>query len=210
MPFRDIVVIGASAGGIHAIVDIVRQLGADFPASVFVVVHISPTSPGILPTLLDSASDLPAYFAQDREPIRRSRIYVAPPDFHLLLGSGFVELSSGPRENNFRPAVDPLFRSAAESYGPRVIGVVLSGRLYDGTIGLSHIKKAGGTAVVQDPTDAAFNSMPQNAIRNVNVDYVLPTKQMGELLNRLVREPIDEETVRSREKQNSMKQARSS
>jgi two-component system, chemotaxis family, protein-glutamate methylesterase/glutaminase len=198
MPCRDIVVIGASAGGIQAVVQIAKSLPADFPASVFVVIHISPTSPGVLPQLLDNAGELSSDFAQDGEAIRHKHIYVAPPDHHLLIGRGYIALTRGPRENNFRPAVDPMFRTAAESYGPRVIGIVLSGGLNYGTIGLSLIKRAGGVAIVQDPTEAPFDGMPRSAIANVKVDYVLPSESMAALLNRVVREEIDEgEPIRS-------------
>src|SRR5689334_14824858 len=151
---RDIIVIGASAGGIQALIELCRGLPPDLPAAVFVVVHTSPTSPGVLPSLLDHAGPLPAASAEDGEPIRQGRIYVAVPDAHLLLAHDHVESTRGPKENGFRPAVDPLFRTAARAHGPRVIGVILSGGLDDGVEGLSHIKLCGGAAIVQHPKEA--------------------------------------------------------
>jgi len=183
------IVIGASMGGIEALTRLVAQLPADLPAALFVVQHISPESPGVLPAILDRAGSLQAIRAVDGEAIEHGRIYIAPPDQHLLVKPGHICLSSGPRENLSRPAIDPLFRSAAVAYGSRVIGVVLTGYLDDGTSGLQAIKRCGGTAVVQTPADAIMPSMPQSAIQNVEVDHVLPLAEMGELLIRLVQRP---------------------
>jgi two-component system, chemotaxis family, protein-glutamate methylesterase/glutaminase len=156
---------------------------------VFVVWHL-PAGLGftILPTVLTKAGGPRARLAVGRMPIEPGTITVAPPDHHLLLERGFVRVTKGPKENRFRPAIDPLFRSAAYVYGPRVIGVVLTGALDDGTAGLWTIKLRGGVAVVQDPAEALHPSMPMNALQNVAVDHSLPLAQIGPLLDRLVRE----------------------
>jgi two-component system chemotaxis response regulator CheB len=164
-------------------------LPADLPASVFVVEHISPTSKSVLPDLLSKAGPLPAKHPMDGEPIRSGQIVVAPPDFHLLLQDGHVLLRRGPQENRTRPAIDPLFRSAAVAYGPRVIGVVLTGLLDDGTAGLQAIKRCGGTCVVQDPDDAQWPDMPRRALERDGVDHVATPAEMPALLDRLCREP---------------------
>ena len=189
---RDIIVVGASAGGVQTLQELMRGLPADLPAAVFIVVHTSPSSPGILPQILDRAGPLPVEHARDGEPIRHRRVYVAPPDHHLLVRDGVMRVTHGPKENGFRPAVDPLFRTAARSAGPRVVGVVLSGGLDDGTIGLTHVKHHGGIAVAQDPIEAVFPSMPQSAIDNVEVDHVLPIAKVAALLTRLAIEPVPE------------------
>jgi two-component system chemotaxis response regulator CheB len=182
MPTRDIIVIGGSAGSIVSLRKVLRDLPADFPAALFVVIHIAPTSPGVLAQVLAMAGRLPAETAVDGTPIRSGRIYVAPPDHHLLLGHGHVRGTRGPRENGCRPAVDPLFRTAATLYGSRVIGVILSGLLDDGTFGLSDIKRRGGLAIVQDPRDAEATGMPQSAISRVAVDQILPADQIAAAL----------------------------
>jgi two-component system chemotaxis response regulator CheB len=166
------------------------SLPADLPAAVFVVLHTHPTSPGYLPHILARSGPLPAAHAEDGEPIAPGRIYVAPPDHHLLIEDGHVRLTKGPKENRSRPAVDPLFRSAAYFHGPRVIGVVLSGMLDDGTAGLWAIKDRGGLAVVQDPDEAQFASMPESALRHVQVDYRLPAAAIGPALAQLTAEPF--------------------
>src|SRR4051812_24852941 len=189
---RDIIVIGASAGGVQALQELMRGLPADFPAAIFVVVHTSPSSPGILPQILDRAGPLPASHADHGQRIRKGRIYVAPPDYHMLLSDGKVLVTKGPKENGFRPAVDALFRTAARSHGPRVVGVVLTGGLDDGTVGLIHIKNEGGIAVAQDPSEAVFPSMPRSAVENVEVDHVVPVAEMPALLMRLASESLSE------------------
>jgi two-component system chemotaxis response regulator CheB len=161
---------------------------ADFPGAVFVVQHLSPDSTSVLPRILSRAGPLPAHSPQDGEEIEHGRIYVAAPDHHMLIRPGRVLMRRGPVENRTRPAVDALFRSAAVSYGARVIGVVLTGVLDDGTLGLVAIKEAGGMSIVQDPEEAPWPSMPRHAIKNDHVDYVLRIAEMPELLNRLVRE----------------------
>jgi two-component system, chemotaxis family, protein-glutamate methylesterase/glutaminase len=189
---RDIVVIGASAGAIDALRTIAGGLPPDFPAAVFVVVHISPHSPGILDSILARAGRLPTVVVKEREPIRPGWIYVASPDHHLVVEEGFARATRGPRENLFRPAVDPLFRSAAQAFGARVIGIVLSGGLDDGSAGLWAVKDRGGIAIVQDPAEAPVASMPLNAMRYVQVDHSLPAARIAPLLAELVRQPAQE------------------
>lgn len=192
MATRNIIVVGASAGGFEALKRLVGDLPADFPASIFVVWHMSPDVRGVLPQVLNRAGTVRAAHAYDNEPIEPNRIYVAPPDRHLLVENGRARVTRGPKENRFRPAVDPLFRSAAYAYNNRVIGVVLSGALDDGTAGMWTIKHRGGVCVVQDPADAEVPSMPENALREVAVDYSVPMAQMGGLLVRLAKEEIAE------------------
>jgi len=186
MPDHGIVVVGASAGGVEALADLAASLPGDLPAAVFVVLHLPATGTSALPEILGRHGPLPAGHVRDGEPIQPGQIYVAPPDHHVLLRTGHVHLSRGPRENGHRPAVDPLFRSAAREYATRVVGVVLSGALDDGTAGLLAIKSRGGIAVVQDPADALYPGMPGNALQQVEVDHVLPAAAMGELLARLI------------------------
>ena len=192
MDKQRIIVIGASAGGFEALKTLVAGLPPDFPASIFVVWHISPDVRGVLPQVLNRAETVHAVHAADGEAIAPNRIYVAPPDRHLLVEKEQMRVTKGPKENRFRPAVDPLFRSAAYAYGSRVIGVILSGALDDGTAGLWTVKQRGGVAIVQDPMDAEVPSMPENAMREVAVDYKVPIAEMAELLARLAGEPADE------------------
>ncbi len=155
MPTRDIMVLGTSTGGVKALSQVVRGLPADLPAAVFVVCHIGATRKSILPEILSKSGPLPAAHARDEEAIRHGRIYVAPPDYHMVVTADAVWLPHGPRENRHRPAIDPLFRSAAWAYGPRVTGVVLTGAAGRRRIaGLMAVRAAGGAAVVQDPSDA--------------------------------------------------------
>lgn len=194
---HDIIVVGASAGGVEALVNLAHGLDADLPATVFVVLHIPAYSHSHLPQILSRSGPLPGSHPCDRERFQRGHIYVAPPDHHLLVERDRVRVVRGPKENGHRPAVDPLFRSAAAAYGPRVIGVVLSGALDDGTAGLRAIKRMGGLTVVQDPTDALVSDMPANALEYIQADDVLPAARIGPLLNRLAREapPEGEYTV---------------
>ena len=190
MEHRDIVVIGASSGGIEALEALTRELPADLPASLFVVVHLAAFSPFLLPKLLNRHGRLMAVETQNGMTIQPGRIYVAPPDQHLLIRPGHVHLTRGPRENLSRPAVDPLFRTAAESYGRRVIGIILTGNLDDGSSGLLAVKQRGGVAIVQDPDDSRFPSMPLAALRYVKADYRMPLKELPSLIDRLVREEL--------------------
>jgi two-component system chemotaxis response regulator CheB len=190
IPGRDIIVIGASAGGVEALSRLARHLPADLPAAIFVVLHVPAHSPSLLPQILNRARTLPAAHPSDGEAIRQGRIYVAPPDQHLLLEDGQIRLRRGPRENGHRPAVDPLFRTAARSFGPRVVGVILSGTLDDGTAGLAAIKQRFGVAVVQDPKDALYTGMPRSALDSVEVDYSLPLAEIADLVDRLARQPL--------------------
>ena len=190
MSARDIIVIGASAGGVHALTEVVAGLPADLPAAVFAVLHLSPYGKSALPSILSRVSTLPSYHPEDGELIRHGRVYVAPPDRHLALEKDRLRLSPGPTENGHRPAIDVLFRTAAQALGARVIGIVLTGNLDDGTAGLVQVKRHGGIAIVQDPAEADYPSMPKSALRNVDVDHVLPIAEIGPLLDRLARDPL--------------------
>lgn len=182
---KRLVVIGGSSGGLDVIRSIATALPADFPAAVCVVLHVGPDSPGILDTIIGRSATLPTAQAATGMRLEEGRIYVAPPDHHLLVEPGLLRITKGPKENRFRPAIDPLFRSAAQVYGPAVIGVVVSGSLDDGTAGLWTIKRLGGTAIVQDPEQASFPSMPRSAAETVDVDYVVPAAEIAPLLVRL-------------------------
>jgi two-component system chemotaxis response regulator CheB len=192
MATRNIIVVGASAGGFEALKKLVAGLPADLEASIFIVWHMSPDVRGVLPQVLNRENTIYAAQPYDGEAIEPRRIYVAPPDRHLLIEKGRIRVTRGPKENRFRPAVDPLFRSAAYSYGSKVIGVVLSGALDDGTAGLWTVKHRGGLTIVQEPTDAEVPSMPENALREVAVDYCVPVAQMAGLLVRLSKEKVAE------------------
>jgi two-component system chemotaxis response regulator CheB len=195
-PGRDIVVIGASAGGVETLARLVRALPGDLRAAVFVVLHVPPSG-SVLPGILSRAGQLRAAHAEDGEPIEPGRIYVAPPDHHLTLRRDSVRIDRGPRENGHRPAIDTLFRTAARTFGRRVAGVILSGSRDDGTAGLSAIKVRGGVAIAQDPQDALFPAMPQSAIEYVDPHHVLPAEGIAELLIELsARRPAQEEHMR--------------
>jgi two-component system, chemotaxis family, protein-glutamate methylesterase/glutaminase len=186
MATRDIVVIGASAGGVEALTRIVSRLPADLAASVFITIHFPPQGISVLPRILTRAGSLPVTHAEEREQIRRGRIYIAPPDRHMLVYPGEIRLIRGPTENGNRPAIDPMFRSAAVAYGARVIGVVLTGNLDDGTAGLLAVKRRGGLALVQNPMDAMFPSMPASAVQNVDPDEILKLDEIAPAIARLV------------------------
>ena len=183
------IVIGASAGGVETLKDVVARLPADLPAPVCVVLHVPPYVASFLPEILSRAGPLPAVHPHDGTTIEAGVIYVAPPDHHLLLEDGVLAVKKGPKENRFRPSIDALFRSAAYVYGPSAIGVILSGALDDGTSGLWSIKRRGGIAIVQQPSQARFESMPRTALEYVEVDHHLPAMEIGALLGRLVQEP---------------------
>lgn len=177
--------IGTSAGGVETLPKVLAEMPDTFGGSIFVVLHISPTCTSVLPQILQRASNLPALHPHDGETIKKGHIYVAPPDFHLWLSESCIRVTRGPRINRHRPAVDPLFETAAHNYGPRTVGVVLTGALDDGTVGLEAIRSCGGVTVVQDPTEAAVPSMPESALRNVKVDHCLTVAEIRELLVRL-------------------------
>ena len=188
MQTNRIVVVGASAGGIEALRTLVAGLPADFPLAICIVLHTSPGSPGVLDAILTRAGHVRAVNARDGERIKPGLVYVAPPDCHLIVEPGRLRVTKGPRENRFRPAIDPLFRSAAQVYGPGAIGVVLTGNLDDGTAGLWAVKQLGGTAIVQDPDDALFPDMPRSALQHVRVDHVRPLEGIAPLLVELTSE----------------------
>jgi two-component system, chemotaxis family, protein-glutamate methylesterase/glutaminase len=189
MAVRDIIVVGTSAGGVGALSELAAALPRDLPAAVFVVLHTAADRESLLPEILSRAGALPAAKARHGEPIRPGRIYLAPPDHHLLLDGTHVRLSHGPRENLHRPAIDPLFRSAARHHGRRVIAAVLTGALADGTAGLMAVRAAGGVAVVEDPREAYYPDMPRNALEMAGADYVLPLARIGPTLAALTLNP---------------------
>jgi len=186
---HDIVVIGASAGGVYALKDLAAALPADFPAIILIVLHVSANEPSYLPDILTLAGKLPATHPRDGETMRKGHIYIAPPDHHLLVESNRLLVKRGPKENRFRPSIDALFRSAAYTYGPRVIGVILSGMLDDGTSGMWSVKRLGGVSVIQDPQEAPYPSMPQSVAQQVPVDHCVRMDQLADLLSNLVAEP---------------------
>jgi two-component system chemotaxis response regulator CheB len=190
VPPRRIVVIGGSAGSLESLKQIVSELPPDLPAAVFVAVHVAATARSTLAPLLQRRGRIKIEWAIDEAPIEPEHIYVSRPDRHLLVGRSRMHLGLGPRENGHRPAIDALFRSAARNHGPRVIGVVLSGLLDDGTLGLAVIREEGGIGVVEDPGTAAFSAMPQHAIEFAKPEYVVPAVEVGALLARLCEEQL--------------------
>ena len=186
---HDLIVIGASAGGVAALQDLLGALPADLPAAVFITVHFSPELRSRLPWVFGRRAALDVNWAEDQAPILAGQVRVAPPDQHLLIEPGRMRVVHGPRENRHRPAIDPMFRSAAWAYGPRVVGVVLTGYLDDGTAGLWAIKSCGGTTIVQDPADALHPDMPHNALTHNRIDHRLPLSDIATLLGQLAREP---------------------
>ncbi|HZG40817.1 MAG TPA: chemotaxis protein CheB, partial [Nodosilinea sp.] len=190
-----IVVIGASAGGVEALNQLVEQLPPRLSAAIFVALHFPAGSASFLPEILSRARTLPAVHPQNGEKIQPGRIYVAPPDYHLLIRPDTIELSRGPKENGYRPAIDTMFRSAAQAHGPSVVGVVLTGMLDDGTWGLKAIKSQGGVALAQDPEEAMFRSMPDNAIAHVDIDQVLPLNALANRIVDLVADTFVADTV---------------
>ena len=194
MATHDIIVIGASAGGVGAISTLVAGLPRDLRASVFVVLHLS-RGRSVLPEILTRAGRLRALHAVDGEPLQYGQIYVAPPDHHMTLEPNRVRVLHGPTENGVRPAVDPLFRSAARVYGSRVVGVVLTGSLDDGTAGLAAVKEAGGITAVQDPDEAFAPSMPRSAMEAVRIDHILPLRELSVLLSNLTLEDAQERAL---------------
>ncbi len=185
----DIVVVGASAGGVEALMRFARAAPADFSAPVLVVLHVPASGPSVLPQILERAGRLGAVHAEDGMELDGAGFYIAPPDRHMRIEGTRIQLDPGPRENGHRPAIDPLFRSAADSFGERAAGVILSGTLDDGTVGLFCIKEAGGTALAQDPLDALYPAMPANAIAYARPDYILPIEELVDTLVRLTASP---------------------
>jgi two-component system chemotaxis response regulator CheB len=190
---RDIIVIGASAGGVQALSTVVAALPPWLPAAVFIVLHVPAEAPSLLPNILSRDARMPVAHARNAEQIKHGRIYVAPPDKHLLIENSHIKLVHGPKENLHRPSIDTLFRSAARWAGPRVIGVVLTGARDDGTVGMRAIKLRGGVTIVQDPVEATFPSMPTSVMQNIKVDYSVPVNEIGPLLANLVKQSAAEE-----------------
>jgi two-component system, chemotaxis family, protein-glutamate methylesterase/glutaminase len=190
MPNHDIIIIGTSAGGLEASIAIISQLPAEFPAALFVVMHMSPEEPSLLPNILSVRGALPAVHVTEGMAIEPGRIYCANPDHHLLIEPGHIHSLRGMKENGFRPAIDATLRTAARAYGPRVVGVILTGMLDDGTAGLLAVKRRGGYAIVQDPDEALYPSMPRTARRYVAVDAVLRLTDIAPMLVRLAHKPV--------------------
>jgi two-component system chemotaxis response regulator CheB len=188
MPKHRVVVVGASAGGIEALIQLLRALPADLLAAVLVALHYPPKEESSLANLLDRKSELLVSYPNEGEVIQAGHVYLAPPDRHMLINDSHIRLEHGPRENGFRPSIDPLFRSAADTFGEQAIGVILSGSLGDGVSGLKAIKEAGGMAIVQDPNEALFPALPNNAIAKVTVDHVLPVGMIAEVIKQAVLE----------------------
>ena len=195
MATHDIVVIGASAGGVEAISILLSQLPRDLKAAICVVMHVA-RGRSMLPEILSRAGRLPAVHPEDGDSLEYGRVYVARPDHHLIIEPGKLRVVHGPTENGCRPAVDPLFRSAARVYGSQVVGIVLTGGLDDGTAGLAAVKEAGGIAIIQDPDEAFAPSMPRSARSLVAVDHVLPVREMGRLITELTREETGPQSPR--------------
>jgi two-component system chemotaxis response regulator CheB len=189
--YRDTIVVGASAGGVEALRTLLAGLPADLPAAILVVLHTPRTSVSALSSILARATELTVHQAENESPLEHGTVLVARPDHHLVVVDGRVITTRGPQENGHRPAVDVLFRSAARALGPRVVAVILSGALDDGSAGLIAVRRHGGVGVVQDPADALHNGMPINAIRAAAPEHVLPLARIPELLRRLVSEPLD-------------------
>lgn len=188
MAKRDIFVVGGSAGSSGPLRELITALPRDFPGSVFVTTHLPSTHESYLPELLAQASKIPVRAAVDGQPIEAGRVYMAARDRHLLLIDSTLRMGYGPRENMSRPSIDPMFRSAALSYGPRAVGVVLSGMLNDGASGLYAIKQAGGTAIVQHPVDALEPDMPRAALEAVDADYVAPAADLAALFSQVAQQ----------------------
>jgi two-component system chemotaxis response regulator CheB len=189
MPNRNVLAIGTSAGGVEALRYLASEFPRDFPASVLAVIHLSARYQSSLDSILTQAGPLPARFAKDEMTIEPAHIYIAPPDSHLIVDGDKLRLGRGPRENNTRPAIDPLFRSAALCCGYRAVGAVLTGTLGDGASGLHTLHEYGGRTVVQNPVDAAFSGMPEAALTRFSPDHVTSLAGMPALFQRLVNEP---------------------
>jgi two-component system chemotaxis response regulator CheB len=185
------ILIGTSAGGVEALLTLAQEFPPELPAAVFVTIHLASGAPSLLPELLRSRGPLPVVQPTERTSVKLGTIYIAPPDHHMVLEDHHIHVVRGPKENGFRPAIDAMFRTAARAYAGRTIGVILTGMLDDGTAGLLAIKRRGGLAVVQDPVDAAFPSMPRSALRYVNVDHVCGLRDIVPLLSELVQQRVE-------------------
>jgi two-component system chemotaxis response regulator CheB len=193
MQAKNVIVVGASSGGVRALQELVRGFPETLPAAVFVVLHSSPDGPALLGQILNTTGPLPASNAVDGEHVECGRVYVAPPDSHLVCHNGAVHLWRGPKENLHRPCINVTFRSAAAEYGARVIGAVLTGMQDDGTAGLWSVRQSGGTVMIQSPSDAEYPDMPRNVMKHVTVDYSVAVSEMGKLMAKLVCESIQKE-----------------
>lgn len=190
MAGRDLVVIGGSAGALEALTALVSRIPLRMASTLLIAVHRGTEAPGRMPEVLSRCGTLHAEYAANDEVFEAGRIYIAPPDHHLLVSGNALRVTRGPREHGFRPAIDPLFRTAAREHGPRTVGVILSGALDDGVEGLALVKRHGGVAIVQRPDDAVHDDMPTHALEQVPVDHVLPAGAIGPLLERLSHEQI--------------------
>jgi two-component system, chemotaxis family, protein-glutamate methylesterase/glutaminase len=190
-----IIVIGASAGGLEVLTKLIKQFPEELPAAVFVVMHMAATSSAeIVVNHIQKHTRISCKVAVNKAFIQSGNIYLAPADHHLLISGNYMLVTQGPRENQFRPAIDPLFRSAAASYSSSVIGIVLSGMLHDGTVGMDAVKRSGGISIIQHPEDAPYPDMPLSVLKNVEVDHAVPVAEMGELVMRLLQEKVSSET----------------
>ncbi len=187
---RHLIVIGASAGGVEAMQRLAAALPADLAAAIFLVIHVSTKGPRLMDHILNRCGSMRASYPIDGQFFEHGQIYVAPPGHQLLLEGNLMRVVGGPKQNRYQPAIDPLFQSAAVHHGARVIGIVLSGYLADGAVGLQAIKAHGGTAIVQHPGDADVSDMPRNALKRVAADYCVPLVEMAPLLERLVCAPV--------------------
>jgi two-component system chemotaxis response regulator CheB len=192
MARRDIIVIGASVGGVTALREFVSGLPRDFKGSIFIVLHVPASSESRLPWILSKAGPLEAVHPNDGDAIEQGKIYVAPNDHHLILEKNKILVKRGPKENRFRPSIDALFRSASYAYGDRVIGIILSGILNDGVSGLWTIKQRGGIVIVQSPDDAEQTLLIENVLEYVEPDYIIAASGMGPLISCLAKEHVSE------------------
>ncbi|HET8673325.1 MAG TPA: chemotaxis protein CheB, partial [Thermoleophilaceae bacterium] len=188
---REVVAVGASAGGVEALRELVSELPPELPAALLVVMHMLPTGTSMLPAILARSGRLPASAARHGERLERGHIYVAPPDYHLLVADSRVQLSHGPRENGHRPALDPMFRSVARTFAQRAVGVVLSGTLDDGAAGLGMLRSHGGATIAQDPDDALYGGMPRSAIDSGAAEHVVKIFEMADLVCTLIDTPVE-------------------
>lgn len=184
-------VVGASAGGFQAVADLMSHMPPGLDTAFFVVVHLSSKSVGaVLVQFIQKHTFYRCSLAVNNEHIKKGHVYVAPPDYHLIIKNGYMRIMQGPHENRWRPSIDVLFRSAAAAYDSHTIGIILSGLLDDGTSGMSAIKRSGGICIVQEPHDAEFDDMPNNVLNNVDVDHSIPVSEMGYVLDDIFSKPF--------------------